>query len=932
LAGFRLTLPRVALAFGLLVVAVLGYAALRPSPGAGDQLRKAEQDMAQGAFSSVVVRLRSVARVQPDNVEARYQLGLVSLALGDGASAEKDLKVARDLGRDDLDLLGALTRAYLMQGKHDEVLRDFQMEEPEPRPGQNGVVLVARGFAHLGLRQPELAEGAFRLALESEPRPARAHLGLAWVELGRQHYQAALQAAEDASAPASPASVCAEALAIQAELRQRTGDLAGATQAIEDAIAADPFNVTALTGRVSMLLEQGRLADADRYAKDILARFPKQPTTTYLRAMIVLREQGPRPAYDFLVQQGEAAERYLPSMLLMGRLEVVNGQLIAAQSRLETYLEYDPDNALATLLFADILIQRNFTDKARVVLQQLALQNDSRAFRLLARSAIKAGRAEEASEWFDRLIASAPTDPVVRSGIAYDRLNLGQVDAAAKDLETVLSFAPESLEAKAMLVVASVRQKKFAEALQTAAGIKTDLPDSPLGDNLIGGVRLAQDDLAGAQTAFEAALRKDPMFMPALNLAKTQIQRGDGNAAAQTYEKIVAAQPMHLEALMRLAEIARMQGRADRALLLLAKARDGNPEAWQPRLGIVNLHLDGNKPELALAEARRFRFQLAGNPEAFDALGRAQVATRDFPGAIATYHELIAAYPNLPQSYERLARIRGDLGETTAAQAVLREGLQVVPDSAALLSQLALAMERNGELDAAIATVRSWSNARPRGAVGHLLLGDLLSKAGKTRDAHEAYARAFRLQPLTESLVPLALAKIELGDSQAALALAGDWLRDRPDDMSVQFVSLVAEMKLGKYADAISRGEQLLRLRPDNPQVLNNLAWLYGRSDIERGLATARRAFALAPEEPDILDTLGFLLVRRGDVAAALPFLEKGYEKSKAPDIGYHLATAYARAGRSGDARTLLTAIIAGTRPFDERRDAEKLLAELAAR
>ena len=55
--------------------------------------------------------------------------------------------------------------------------------------------------------------------------------------------------------------------------------------------------------------------------------------------------------------------------------------------------------------------------------------------------------------------------------------------------------------------------------------------------------------------------------------------------------------------------------------------------------------------------------------------------------------------------------------------------------------------------------------------------------------------------------------------------------------------------------------ERMLGAQNANPVVLNNLAWLYHEAEDARALPTARRAYELAPEQPEIMDTYGWILL-----------------------------------------------------------------------
>jgi thioredoxin-like negative regulator of GroEL len=81
------------------------------------------------------------------------------------------------------------------------------------------------------------------------------------------------------------------------------------------------------------------------------------------------------------------------------------------------------------------------------------------------------------------------------------------------------------------------------------------------------------------------------------------------------------------------------------------------------------------------------------------------------------------------------------------------------------------------------------------------------------------------------------------------------------------------------------------------------------------------------------MDTLGYILVRKGDVGRGLPILKQAYDSSKkAAEIGYHLAVALQKDGRTAEAREVLEAVLNDPASFDEKEEAKKLFESMPAR
>jgi tetratricopeptide (TPR) repeat protein len=102
----------------------------------------------------------------------------------------------------------------------------------------------------------------------------------------------------------------------------------------------------------------------------------------------------------------------------------------------------------------------------------------------------------------------------------------------------------------------------------------------------------------------------------------------------------------------------------------------------------------------------------------------------------------------------------------------------------------------------------------------------------------------------------------------------------------------------------------LLKARPDDPAALNALG--YTLADHNQKLARARalieRAYAAAPKNAAILDSLGWVLFRQGHGEQALPYLTAAYADDRGGDIAAHLGEVLWRLGKQADAERVWSA------------------------
>src|SRR5262249_17865161 len=127
-----------------------------------------------------------------------------------------------------------------------------------------------------------------------------------------------------------------------------------------------------------------------------------------------------------------------------------------------------------------------------------------------------------------------------------------------------------------------------------------------------------------------------------------------------------------------------------------------------------------------------------------------------------------------------------------------------------------------------------------------------------------------------------------------------------PERWTLYYDRGVALERSGQWQRAESDLQRALELKPEQPLVLNYLgySWIDRGGSLERGLKMLEKAVELRPEDGYIIDSLGWAHYRLGDYAAAVQYLEKATELvPEDPTINDHLGDAYWQTGRLVEAR-----------------------------
>jgi putative PEP-CTERM system TPR-repeat lipoprotein len=505
--------------------------------------------------------------------------------------------------------------------------------------------------------------------------------------------------------------------------------------------------------------------------------------------------------------------------------------------------------------------------------------------------------------------------------------------AAAEPIGVAPNIPPLAGEDKGEVEQAlnDIRRKEFGKALERAARIIATKPGDPIGYNIQGGAYLGQNDLARARRSFEKALnlRADDK-QALLNLAQLDLGRKDFASARRRYQAILDADPKNVQAMLSLAQLEANDRNAAEELVWLERAKTTSPQVAAPRLLLGAYYVRLRQFGKALAELTEAQRQHPDDPEVLDAVGKVQLASGHTADAVATYRRLVEADRESAVAYLRLATAQIGSEDPGGATASLNQALRLkpgYPPAVFVLAELELQAGRNAE---ALTLARKLQALQPKSSNGLMVEGDVLARQGQLHEAMNAYSKALAVRPSGLLVVKLHAAQVKAGDRARADSKIQQWLASHPSDVIVRQYIADEHLIAGRDQLAIDQYESLLKYAPDTVSALNNLASLYQKQHDSRALSTAEKAHELAPDSPKTLDTLGWILIQRGELARGLGLLSAASAKTpKSTAIRYHVAVALAKSGDRVRARQQLESLLADSEKFSDREAAERLLKEL---
>lgn len=185
----------------------------------------------------------------------------------------------------------------------------------------------------------------------------------------------------------------------------------------------------------------------------------------------------------------------------------------------------------------------------------------------------------------------------------------------------------------------------------------------------------------------------------------------------------------------------------------------------------------------------------------------------------------------------------------------------------------------------------------------------ILQTHGAAATAEELLDRLVEDEPQRAPEILAARARMyaDAGDLPRAMTVLKQSALEYPDNVDLQYAMASTYEEQGRIADALHELTELLNARPDDPAALNALG--YTLAEHSRELPRARklieRAYAAAPKNAAILDSLGWVLFRQGQGAEAERYLRAAYADDRGGDIAAHLGEVLWQLGRPTEAELI---------------------------
>ena len=608
---------------------------------------------ATGDYRTAVIHLKNALQIDGNNAEARLELGLIYLKVGQGPSAVKELTKAGELGRDSEDVQLALIEAYILSSEFDKALESLALIQVD---SQNPAPILLSGEAQLGLKNYDEARRFFQEALEVQPGNFKAQRGLARVALAQRNFS---EAEKQLDISLQNPSEELEAWSLTGQLELMRGNFEAALKAYQSAESLGSISPAIRIGLIRSLLALNRPDEADVHIRTLHDASPNHPLINYYRGVSARIQGNMELAEEALREVLRVRANHIQTLLLLGSIKLEQGDLRQAEESLTKFVNAAPEHVPGAMLLAQTYLELGQPADAVEVLKPLeqSASESARFLGMLGSAYLRDQTYQRGTELLERAARLDPNATDIRAQLAVSHLVTGAPDKAVRELKTVLGNEPGFLRANLLLIFAHLRNQKWDEAIEAARNLSERQPDDPVPLNLLGSAYAGKGENKAAREQFEKALALKADFHSAsINLAVLDESEDKFQDAAERYAAVLEMEPGQEQAAVALARLVEQRGDQDETERLLQLARTNNSSSLGPRLVLGNRYLQQGRVEEAarvIDEAERIA---PTHPGVIRARARLYMTRGDATRARGLFEQLVEESPDDPQLNFELAR------------------------------------------------------------------------------------------------------------------------------------------------------------------------------------------------------------------------------------------------------------------------------------
>ncbi|NOZ65015.1 MAG: PEP-CTERM system TPR-repeat protein PrsT [Alphaproteobacteria bacterium] len=897
-----------------------------------DRMQRALDGQSDGDLKTAVIELKNALVTYPDSQDARILLGRIYLELGMGAAAEKEISKAEELGADENMVILPLAESWLLQYKLDEIIERLSYE-----PDSVTAVSLGKryflGAAYLGKGEIKKAEGYFDEVLQATPGNMKALVGKARISFIRKDIENTDKyiALAEAILPNNQ-----ELLQLKASRSWTAGDFEAVEGYYRKLVEYYPsYNINEVYLAWVELIN-GKADEAGPRLAKLRKIAPEYSLVNFVSALHAIIEKDYSGAKEYAEKVLSRVPGDYRTKFIGATATYALGEYEQSYAYIQQYLEVVPDDERAKELLVQLQVRMNKNEEAYATLKDLSDQAEKKEkfLNILASYELQKGDIEQARQHLEQSLDENPDQVKSRQKLAYMKIADGEVDEGLEEMERALEgisskYKRKFEQAKTLIIV-----QKYTEAMKVCQELKKIDSENIKGILCEARVLYKKGDEQKSLPVLAKILEKDAGNPDASRMITAIYLRNDEFDKAQAVQvQYLKTHPKDARSVFGMYMLKMKTGAKVEAIEYLKKSVELAPNARKPILELARYYLISKEPEKALEVSDRL-IKLAPNAQGLlEVRGKAQMALKRFVEAARSFEKLAKMNPGNIAALYLLAAAHDGGGDYRKLEQVVQEILSIKPNDTKARIFLAKAEASKGNWQKADDILSKIKGNYKNNAEYFSLRGRINIVKKDYDKALGFFKKSFQTGKSTATLIQLATAYRLSGNMTAAIDLLADWHQKYPVDMFV--VPLLGDyyLKGGSYEKAIEIYTLILEKQPDQPAVLNNMAWaLYKLDRKDEALSAIRKAREIKLDVAEFFDTEAEILLSQGKVKEAIRQYRKATDKAPSDlKYQYHLTLALVKAGQQEEAIGLLKDLKADGRLFEGQKEAFDLLDQLQA-
>ncbi len=434
-------------------------------------------------------------------------------------------------------------------------------------------------------------------------------------------------------------------------------------------------------------------------------------------------------------------------------------------------------------------------------------------------------------------------------------------------------------------------------------------PASPKALQTLSSLLVGSGRIAEARPYLQSWLRTGKAGEVFVQLHSLLSRQKDRQAVFDLVADLAAAYPNLPEARFATAQAAWHAGKGAKALAELDESMRLKPDWEVVTLFKAQVLLQTQGDAAALAFLKDYLATAPGEREVRIAYAKQLARSKRFDESRAQFELMAQDMPDNPENHLAIGLIAMQTNDYSSAEASLAKALELGhPDEGSVRFHLGQLAEARGLTEQALTWYRSVAKGRQR-LDAQLRVAVVLSKQGKTAQALEWLDGLSPADEAERIQVAQAEAQVmrETKNYAGVVAALTKALEKMPDTAELLYDRAMAAEKLDRLDMLEADLRRLIKLKPDYAHAYNALGYtLADRTPrIKEAIELLEKALKLEPDDPFILDSMGWALFKAKRYGEAIVYLRRAHTAKPDPEIAAHLGEALWMKGDKEEARRI---------------------------